>query len=215
VLVRHGEAECNVNGRVGGPVGCTGLSARGVSQVRALARRLHRTGELTGTTALYASVLPRAIETATLLAPALERWRDGPPLVPVVDCDLCELHPGDADGLGWSEFTERFGEPDWDRDPARAIAPSGESWSGFVERASSGVDRVARAHPGGLVVIACHSGVIEATMARFLPIDPLHPPRNWLRVEHATITEWELAGERWMLRRYNDATPLSAADQQA
>ena len=33
------------------------------------------TGELAGTDALYASVLPRAIETAELLAPALRRRR--------------------------------------------------------------------------------------------------------------------------------------------
>src|SRR5271165_3689113 len=103
VLVRHGEAECNVNGIVGGQAGCTGLTALGQRQVDALAERLARTGELAGVTALYASVLPRAIETAEAIRPALERWRQGPPLEIVTDCSLCELHPGEADGLNWAQ----------------------------------------------------------------------------------------------------------------
>ena len=68
-----------------------------------LADRLAETGELAGTDVLYASVLPRAIETARLLAPALAgRDADGgdrAALEPVNECGLCELHPGEADGL--------------------------------------------------------------------------------------------------------------------
>ena len=57
----------------------------------------------------------------------------------MTDCDLCELHPGEADGLDLGEFLARFAEPDWDVDPARPLAPGGESWLGFVERASAAV----------------------------------------------------------------------------
>jgi len=71
VLVRHGEAVCNVSGVCGGRIGCQGLTDRGRAQVEALRDRLLVTGELAGTDVLYASLLPRAIETAELLAPAL------------------------------------------------------------------------------------------------------------------------------------------------
>jgi hypothetical protein len=57
VLVRHGEAVCNVSGVVGGQMGCTGLTDLGRRQVRAVADRLERTGELGVVDALYASVL--------------------------------------------------------------------------------------------------------------------------------------------------------------
>lgn len=208
VLVRHGEAVCNVAGVVGGEAGCRGLTARGRAQAGALAARLRASGELAGVDALYASVLPRAVETAQIVAPALDRWRDGPPLAIAEDCGLCELHPGDADGLDWATFSERYGEPDWDRDPTNLLAPGGESWSGFVRRASDGVARVADAHPGRLVVIFCHAGVVEATLLRFLPIDGDRTWRGWVRTDHASMTEWERSGSRWVLRRYNDATPL-------
>jgi probable phosphoglycerate mutase len=211
VLVRHGEAVCNVAGVVGGPLGCTGLSALGATQVAALADRLHRTGELAGTDALYASVLPRARQTAEILRPALNAGRHGPPLVVTERCDLCELHPGEGDGLGWGEFVTRFGEPRWDVDPTTPLSPGGESWTSFVVRAGDAVEAVAGAHRGQLVVVACHAGVVEAAMLRLLPLDPAAAWRGWLHTAHASMTEFVLPpgdGARWMLRRYNDMTPV-------
>lgn len=204
-LVRHGEAVCNVAGVVGGVSGCTGLTALGEAQVGALAERLARTGELARAGALYASVLPRAVATAEILAPALERTRQGPPLVVTTDCGLCELHPGEADGLTWAAFTARFPEPDFDAEPSRPLAPGAESWTSFVERASSAVARLADRHPGEVVVMACHAGVIEATLLRFLPVGP-RTVRLGLRTEHASLTVWERSEGRWLLQRYNDAT---------
>ena len=97
VLVRHGEAVCNVDGVVGGRRGCTGLTAVGAAQVRALADRLARTTELGPLDALYASRLPRAIETAHILASRL-LGRAGARLAVSADCSLCELHPGRRTG---------------------------------------------------------------------------------------------------------------------
>ncbi len=127
VLVRHGEAVCNVTGVCGGRSGCTGLTDKGRRQVVALRDRLELTGELAGTDVLYASVLPRAVETAELLAPALvgddRRGAATKPPRPIRECGLCELHPGEADGLTWSAYSERFGAIDWDSDPGQTIAP--------------------------------------------------------------------------------------------
>jgi 2,3-bisphosphoglycerate-dependent phosphoglycerate mutase len=208
VLVRHGEAVCNVEGVVGGRTGCRGLTGAGAAQVSALAGRLAASGELAGVAALYSSVLPRALETAAILAPALDRWRDGPPLDVAADCDLCELHPGQADGLTWAELAERYPEPDWDADPARPLAPGGESWAGFVDRAAAAVARLADAHPGELVVAACHAGVIEATLLRFLATDR---ERLRLPTAHASLTVWQRLDGEWTLRRYNDVTPPQPA----
>ncbi len=209
VLVRHGEAVCNVSGVCGGRLGCTGLTPRGRGQVGRLRDRLLFTGELAGADALYSSVLPRAIETAELLAPALA-GRGGlhrsPPLR--TECGLCELHPGEADGLTWDVFTTRFGALDWDLDPGRAIAPGGESWTGFVNRVAGMLEVLVARHPGQLVVAACHAGVIEASLLAMIPVvGGRSGARLQLQSQHASMTSWEVAGDRWRLLGYNDAVP--------
>lgn len=226
VLIRHGEAVCNVSGVCGGPIGCRGLTELGRRQVEALRDRLVATGELAGADAFYASVLPRAIETAGLVAPGLRRagpggWLDPPPLV--IDCGLCELHPGEADGLTWPEFGERFPPIDWDADPGRPIAPGGESWTGFVARVAGALDRLVAAHPDQLVVAACHAGVVEASLLAKLPVEGGRAgTRLGLQTRHASLTTWEVGGGRWQLLGYNDTaarpaevppTPVVAAQQ--
>jgi probable phosphoglycerate mutase len=203
VLVRHGEAVCNVNGIVGGQRGCTGLTDLGRRQVTALAERLSRTGELDGATALYASTLARAVETADILRPVVGKGN----LEIVQDRELSELYPGEADGLGWQEVVDRFGVPEWDIDPDALIAPGGESWSGFVVRASEAVRAVAERHPGEQVVAAVHAGVIESTMLANLDIPLSSSQRGWTRIVHASLTEWEWVPleKRWILLRFNDA----------
>jgi probable phosphoglycerate mutase len=216
VLVRHGEAHCNVSGVCGGPVGCGGLTELGRAQAVALAGRLAATGELDGCEALYASVLDRARQTAAVLAPVLL----GPGAAVRTRCDLCELHPGEADGLTWEEFSDRFGAPDWDTDPDRPLAPGGESWTGFVRRAAGALDEVAAAHPGGLVVVVCHAGVIEASLlAKLAVAGGTDGARLQLRTRHVSMTTWEVEGDRWRLAVYNDAprevTGALAPNQQA
>jgi 2,3-bisphosphoglycerate-dependent phosphoglycerate mutase len=210
VLIRHGEAVCNVSGVCGGRLGCTGLTDRGRAQVATLRDRLLLTGELAGTDVLYASVLPRAIETAELVAPALAgrdaEGRMGPPLVPRTECGLCELHPGHADGQTWEQFSERFGALDWDTDPDQPIAPHGESWTGFVNRVAATLDAIVEQHPGQLVVVACHAGVIEASLLAKVPVaGGREGARLQLRTQHASMTGWEIEAGRWRLSGYNDA----------
>jgi probable phosphoglycerate mutase len=206
VLIRHGQAECNINRVVGGVKGCTGLSPLGRRQVADLADRLFESGELRDATTLYSSVLPRAVETAERLRPVVG---PGPSaLGPVVqDCALCELHPGESDGMSWDEVVDNLGVPDWDRDPSAPIAPGGESWSSFIVRASDAVRGLARRHPGELVVAAVHAGVIEATMISFLGVPPETYRRGWVHIAHASITEWAWVPDedRWILLRFNDS----------
>jgi broad specificity phosphatase PhoE len=212
VLIRHGEAQCNVNRVVGGSAGCTGLTDLGRRQVNVLADRLFESGELRAATTLYSSELARAVETAERLRAVVA---PGPAALGPVRrrCDLCELHPGEADGLTWDEVVARFGVPDWDTDPSVPIAPGGESWVGFVQRASDAVRDVVRAHPGELVVAAVHAGVIEASMIAFLGVAPEVYRRGWVRILHASMTEWEWvpAEDRWILLRFNDSCGVPRA----
>ncbi len=203
VLIRHGESACSRAGVVGGHQGCTGLTDTGVLEATALRERLLETGELAAASAMYSSVLERAVQTATILSPAV-----GSGLDPVPDCSLCELHPGEADGLTWTEFKERYGEPDFVSDPDIELSPGGESWTSFVERASRALREVAARHEDQTVAVVCHGGVIEASLLAFLPLER-DMRRLRLRTEHTSLTEWELSDDGWKLLRYNDAAHLA------
>ncbi|HEX5571400.1 MAG TPA: histidine phosphatase family protein, partial [Ktedonobacterales bacterium] len=100
-LIRHGEAVCNVDGTIAGMHSDVGLTELGVMQAERLRDRLAATGEIAAD-ALIASTLPRAWQTAEIVAPAL-----GLPIIP--DDDAQELRPGEADGLNVADFLERYG----------------------------------------------------------------------------------------------------------
>ena len=202
VLIRHGEAHCNVEGRVGGPRGCRGLSDLGRRQAETLLERLTRTNELSDVAALYSSTLPRAMETLAIVSPAL------PPLTPEADCDLCEMHPGDADGLTWDEMIATFGGVDWDEDPEQIFSPGGESWSGMSRRVKAALTRLGERHEGQRIVVATHGGVIEHAMKWVQGCDD--GVRLQLRTEHCSMTEIELTPRGPQLLRYNDRAPLPA-----
>lgn len=207
VLVRHGEAECNIAGIFGGPEGCTGLSDNGRRQAALLRDRLRRTGELADASVLYASTLPRAIETAEIVNEALGHL----PLA--TDHGLCELHPGEADGMSFTDYAKKFyaeGSAKWVDDPTVPTAPGGESWAGFTDRATRTLTELTEVHRGATIVVACHGGVIDTSMLRFLD---MRGPYRWARfvTENTSLTEWTRRGDRWRLVRYNDAAHLLPA----
>ena len=115
---------------------------------------------VSSSTTLLTSILPRAIQTAEIIAPALGG------LAIEQQCELCEIHPGAGDGLTWEEFGARY-RPEGlsSGNPYKAMAPGGESWAGFFERVGDALLRAAADHAGETVVVVCHGGVVEATFA--------------------------------------------------
>jgi probable phosphoglycerate mutase len=213
VMVRHGESRAQELRIVGGHEGCTGLSDRGRAQVAALRDRLAETGELGDDVVLYASLMPRAVETAEILAPALGD------LAVVQDCDLCENHPGEGDGIPWDEFEARYPMPTtgWSADHRRD--PGGESWNEMATRVARGIDGLVDRHPGRTVVVATHGGTIVQAMLRFLAIDPQSDARRaWFSPENSSLTEFRRAANPyqratldWELVRFNDVAHLTGS----
>jgi len=202
ILVRHGDAHAGFHGPIAGPMGCAGLTALGRQQAVALREYLTASGRVRADV-LVASILPRAIETASLIGPGLGLE------ISDRDCGLCEVHTGEADGIEWSEYNSRYGSFDMEAEPDRPFAPGGESWNGFHARVSSTLDRLARDHAGQTVVAVCHAGVIMASMRLLLGIlDPATSAH--LRPTNTGLTEWEHEPSvgRWILRSYNEAGHL-------
>jgi probable phosphoglycerate mutase len=203
VLIRHGQAQAYVDQIVSGHA-CTGLSAHGRMQASLLRDRLERTGELRGTTAFYASLMRRAHETAEVIAPGVG---DGA-LEIRQDCGLCEQHPGDADGILWSEYDERFGSihtlglPD----RSKVSAPGSESIDMMVSRVAAALDRLADEHAGETIVVACHGGVVGCSFEALAGIRLNALVRY---TENTAITEWRHSDHGWSLVRFNDAAHLA------
>ncbi len=203
-LIRHGEAVCNVKPIIGGMKGDTGLTLRGRAQAEALRDRLAEHGEITADV-LIGSTLPRARETAEIIAPAL-----GLPIM--WDDDVQEMRVGDADGLTHKDSWDKYGMPAFDFDPFRPIAPGGENWSQFMLRVACTIHRIINEHQGKTIVVVCHGGVIDGSFAYFLNINTRAPLRLEFYPHNTSITHWEQYSfhkrQQWRLVSYNDIAHL-------
>ena len=205
-LIRHGESVAQVEGFMSGHNSCRGLSDLGRRQVEALRDRLARTREIEADV-LLTSILPRAIETAEIISPAVGGH------APIRDCGLCEIHIGEGDGLVWDEIERRWPRPER-ADPAVSTIPGAESWLQFNERVAASLARHVEEHAGSTIVAAVHGGVIEGSLAALGGMEPTAIPA--VGATNASITEWlfEVHPYRggdpaWRLVRFNDAAHLA------
>lgn len=131
------------------------------------------------------------------------------------ECDFCEGHPGEADGLSWDELAGRFPTPDgWDPDDSPIAG--WETWREMGSRVRGALEALVARHAGETVVVACHGGVVVWSMMHWLalgevPIDQ----RAWMSPENASLTEWRCASNPYLkgtlpleLVRYNDHAHL-------
>lgn len=201
VLIRHGESQVTVRRVIGGPRTCSGLSDLGRAQAERLRERLANTGELAGAAAVISSEYPRAVETAAIIAPALER-------AVTRDARFGEHDPGpDCDGMSFEEFVDRHGMPDWTADPHGVTFPGGETVAAFHFRVGEALSAAVAGHAGTTIVVVCHGGVIDAAF-RFLLRLPAVGGFD-LHTRNTSLTEFVRSRPgRWQLIRYNDAAHL-------
>ena len=201
-LIRHGESFANVDprGLITGMLADRGLTPHGQTQAQRLHDRLATTHEIRAD-ALLASTLPRARQTAEIVAPALD-------LPLEFDDDLQERRPGEADGMTEAEMHARFGEHDDRRDPLRPFAPGGESWVDFTTRVARTLDRLTRQYFDQTLVLFTHGGVIDTSFLIYFGLPTLVVPDVHFLTFNTSITHWQRThwhgAERWRLVRYND-----------
>jgi len=208
ILVRHAEAWCNVHDVVGGPLGCRGLTERGRAQARCLADRLK--GEIDRVDVLYSSPRLRAVQTARMVADALDT-----PLR--VDEELREQDLGAADGQSRSVLHRDFdGNPFLE--PWRPPYAGAESWSAYRARVQRLLRRLSHVHAGRRLLLVCHGETINATFHGFFGLSENSPGPLPLTVANTGITRWrQLAwdvhrpelGSRWDLQAHNDIAHLN------
>jgi len=203
ILIRHGHSMSQQEDRM--PAAherCTGLSELGRRQVAALGQRLVDTKELGQVDAVYTSLSTRAIETCELLTVAL-------PVSYRSECDWCESHPGESEGLPWKEFDERFPQRGESADPYQRRIPGGESWAEFFARAGERLNRVTLDNPGERVVVVTHGGIVGASFVALGEISIGKASTFMPETQNTSMTEWCHTSQGWRLVRFNDAAHLA------
>ena len=168
IAIRHGETTWNVDARIQGHLDVP-LNDTGRRQAALLAQALADEP----IAAIYASDLSRAWETAQCLARALE--------VDVTsEKGLRERCFGDFEGKTFAEVEMLLPEQAmrWrKRDPE--FAPSGgESLLNLRGRVIEAAERLAAEHPGELIALVGHGGVMDVLYREATRLD-LQAPRTW------------------------------------
>jgi probable phosphoglycerate mutase len=201
LLVRHAETDDNASMRLSGWTD-TDLSARGESQVALLADHFNRAhGHID---ALYASPLIRARRTAEAIGNLTGHQ-------PILLDDLREMYFGELDGRPFEELREAYAhllQADEDSALEDFVWPSGESRSGFTARSLRVANHIARRHPGGLVGVVTHGGLI-ATLMTILHGESAANWRKWV-VPNASLSEvlWDPETQTGAVLRHGDASHL-------
>ncbi len=162
-LVRHGETDFNVEGRLQGRYE-TNLNARGRQQAGVCAGVLRdlfaRDGRRPDDCAYVSSPLRRARETMEIVRAALGLDPGGYS----VDDRLMEISYGEWEGFTLAEIQAR--DPDVlarrDRDKWDFVPPGGESYRQVAERVGAWYAAVTRD-----TVVVAHGGVARVLMANF------------------------------------------------
>lgn len=160
LLVRHA-ATASTGKRLGGRTPAP-LDETGRAQAEAAAERLRDVP----LKAVYSSPLPRARETAEVLAE--------PHRLKVSDCErVNEVDYGDWTDrpLGQVARTKRW--PVIQTRPSRVTFPGGEAIRAAQARAVEALEALVAAHPRDAIAVVSHADVIKAVVAHFLgqPLD--------------------------------------------
>lgn len=165
-LARHGATERTAEDRFSGAFGVD-LSAEGRRQAELLGARLR--GERI--TALYASTLSRALDTAHLAAAAMAG--DGPALEVRVEAGLREISHGHWEGLARGEVEARYADEysSWEEDPFTFAPEGGESGVAVLARALPVLREIVTRHPGERVLVVSHKATIRLLLSSLLGFD--------------------------------------------
>jgi len=184
IAIRHGETAWNVDTRIQGHLDIP-LNDTGLWQARQVGRAL--AGEPVA--AVYTSDLQRARVTAQAVADST-----GAPLV--LAPGLRERSFGQLQGRTFAEIEAQLPEEArrWRQRDPHFEPEGGESLIVFRERVTRITDQLVQRHPGELVVLVAHGGVLDV-LYRAATGQELQAPRTW-KITNAAINRllWTESG---------------------
>ena len=162
LLVRHGATAATEEDRFSGSTSVE-LSEQGRWQAARLGERLADQA----ITAVYASPLSRALETARIVARHCG-------LEPVTREGLREIGHGHWEGRKREDVERDFSSEyaAWEADPFTFAPAGGESGLAVLARALPVIREVVTAHPGGRVLVVSHKATLRLVLSSLLAFDP-------------------------------------------
>jgi broad specificity phosphatase PhoE len=202
LLVRHGQQEVPTAGATTAERTDPPLSATGRRQAKLVAAAL--ADEEVG--AVYTSTLSRARDTGAAIAahhdlnaqqvPGIEEIRLFRDRAPGATTDTLD----DSFRAGAAALFAR--DRSWD------AYPLSESSRDFRRRVITCIENIVAEHPGEVVVVACHGGVINAYLGWLIGVHA----DMWFRPAHASINRFRALGTQRSLISINERNHLSAND---
>ncbi|QIS18554.1 histidine phosphatase family protein [Nocardia terpenica] len=209
ILVRHGEAHCNVDNIVAGERTCVGLTDQGREQSECLAKYIGEQGNRRPISTIYSSTAPRAVQTAKIIGQTIKR--------PVFAAFPAPIY-GEAEGKPWSEVVAALGGTPA-LSPHVPIAAGAESWIVFAQRTAHELNEVVQQHPNETVLVVAHHETVIAAAQSFLGLVPWSRADITFRMGYTAQTVWQkerLSWSdpeddywRWTLVRHNDTRHLT------
>ncbi|HVY05704.1 MAG TPA: histidine phosphatase family protein [Burkholderiales bacterium] len=197
-LVRHGETDWNVEGRIQGHLDVP-LNALGLSQAKALGHRL-RTMTFD---AVYSSDLIRALATA-------QPGFDDPDSRIARNPRLRERHLGVLQGLTGDEAMARQPAA-WkvfkSREPEAALE-GGESLGVFSDRILDFLAEALARHEGKRVLCVTHGGALDAAYRHATGM--AQDAKRDFPIYNASVNTLLCDGNRWTIDRWGDVSHLPA-----
>ena len=176
------------------------LDPVGHRQAQQVAARILASGEAIA--AIYVTTLQRTHQTAAPLARALE-------IEPQVERDLREVNLGEWEGGGLFRKHVSEGHPialEMSRTGRWDVIPGAEKSEALEARVRAAISRIAERHPDETVVVVAHGGII----GQVLSIATGGRAFGFSGADNASISHLVIAGDRWIVRRFNDTGHLSS-----
>jgi broad specificity phosphatase PhoE len=179
--VRHGETSWNQQRVIQGGGSDTDLSESGRSQAEKLALALRDTP----LTAVYASPLKRAMDTAGAIARHHKLKVHPTP-------GLKEIHVGELEGTSLDKFGSTFSQflVDWQTKGEEITFFGGENLGKFRDRVWEAILKIVDDNPDGMVAVVSHYFVTATVVCQALGVPITHLVRVRIQPSSQTIFEF-------------------------
>lgn len=181
-LVRHGQTDWNVKGKIQGSVDSE-LNETGIKQAEELSIKIKLLKSKHNFSIIYTSPQRRAAKTAQILSQAVNADY-------IKVKGLEEINFGEWEGMTWPEIEKKYPEEyeEWYENRRYTRPPKGESYQDMIERVLAAIHKIIeKENEHENVVIVTHSAVIMCLMC-YITNTPFEDMMKFI-TDNTAITE--------------------------